>query len=350
MSAFSFVLALAALYGGLVFLCAKHLPKERWQIAAAIPWAKTDAKGWQGVNLTYYGFFTACAALWASALFIILAGTLDIASGQAWLFLAPLMLISLPAAHLLARLVEKKPATSSVVGGIFTALLVTPLLVMLIKLLWPGRLSPGFEIIPMMSAVSICFVLGEGMGRFACISFGCCYGQPMEQAPAWVRALFGKWPFIFTGAGKKASYEGGLEGRPVIPIQAMTSLALGLIGFVSLFLFLRGLFSAALWLSCLGSAFWRIYSETLRADFRGHDKFTAYQKMILFAAFFASSMPFWLPSGNPPQPILAKGFAALWNPGVLLALQALWVIILLKSGLSQVTASTIEFHVLKNKI
>lgn len=174
--------------------------------------------------------------------------------------------------------------------------------------------------------------------------------RPMEDAPAWVKALFGKWPFIFTGAGKKVSYEGGLEGRPVIPIQAITSLALGLLGFVSLFLFLQGFFSPALWLSCLGSAFWRIYSETLRADFRGNARITAYQKMILFAAFFAASMPFCFPSPNLPQPVLAGGLTTLWAPGVLLALQALWVIILAKAGLSRVTASTIEFHVLKNKI
>jgi prolipoprotein diacylglyceryltransferase len=350
MTALLFVLMLAALYGGLVFLSAKHLPKERWQIAATIPLVKTGGNGWRGVNLTYYGIFTANASLFACALFVLLTGSLAIPMWQAWLFLAPLMLICMPATIFLARLIEKKTATSSVVGAIFMALTLTPWLVMAIRALLQDRLAPGFEVMPMMAAVSICYVLGEGLGRFACISFGCCYGRPMEEAPSWVRLLFSRWQFVFIGATKKVSYEGGLEGRPVVPIQAITSLVLGLIGFGGLFLFLRGAFNAALWLSCLGSALWRIYSESLRADFRGHARITAYQKMTLLAAVFASFMPFWFPAADLPEPVLAKGLTALWNPGVLLGLQALWVMILAKAGLSQVTSATIEFHVLENKI
>jgi hypothetical protein len=96
---------------------------------------------------------------------------------------------------------------------------------------------------------------------------------------------------------------------------------------------------------------WRAYSETLRADYRGKGKLSAYQWMAL------GSIPYGLMVGllfpvqgllNPPDAEL--GFLALWNPWVLILLQALWLVILIHSGASKTTGSTISFHVVKDKI
>ena len=37
----------------------RTLPGERWQMLAAVPVAKAPDGSWRGVNLTFYGFFSA---------------------------------------------------------------------------------------------------------------------------------------------------------------------------------------------------------------------------------------------------------------------------------------------------
>jgi hypothetical protein len=187
-------------------------------------------------------------------------------------------------------------------------------------------------------------------GRLACISFGCCYGKPLEDGPAWAKMLFRRRHFIFMGPMKKASYESGYHGKPLVPIQIITSIIYGLAGLGGAWLFLEGYFVPALLLTSLAGGLWRAYSEVLRADYRGETKFTAYQKMALAGAVYTAFIPWVVGFDGLPAPLIGSGLDALWNPALLLAIQGLWIYIMLATGTSKVTRSTIKFHLVKSKI
>jgi len=59
-----FTAGLGALFAALLWW-SRRLPGERWQIAAAIPVGRAENGRWRGVNLTFYGMFTANAVLLA---------------------------------------------------------------------------------------------------------------------------------------------------------------------------------------------------------------------------------------------------------------------------------------------
>ena len=83
----------------------------------------------------------------------------------------------------------------------------------------------GFEtpITASLAAVAIAYVLGEGIGRIACISFGCCYGMPVERAQGWVQSFSRRHYFVFSGSTKNIAFASNLEGVPAVPVQAMTA-------------------------------------------------------------------------------------------------------------------------------
>jgi hypothetical protein len=63
----------------------------------------------------------------------------------------------------------------------------------------------------------------------------------------------------------------------------------------------------------------------------------------LFIAYIFNETPVGTPD-------LALGFAAIWNPAVLIFLLALWITTFFYLGKSRVTTSLIEIHVLREKI
>ena len=58
-----------------------HLPQEKWQFLAAVPTCKGSDNCWQGINLTYYGFFNATAYTLACMLVIFLTAAAGIPIG-----------------------------------------------------------------------------------------------------------------------------------------------------------------------------------------------------------------------------------------------------------------------------
>jgi hypothetical protein len=63
----------------------------------------------------------------------------------------------------------------------------------------------------------------------------------------------------------------------------------------------------------------------------------------------------WILPADPellplPPPDLTAGLASLWDPGVILFLQAVGVTTFLFYGRSTVTGSTLSFHVFKQRI
>lgn len=322
----------------------KALPKEKWQILAVLPREKRQGK-WKGLNLTYYGLFSANAYTFAAAIFFILCASLKIPPYGICIFIAALLAVCLPASKIIAKIVEKKTGTLTVGGAVFAGTLVTPFLV------WLVNLTTGqyHTVITIMAAISIAYAYGEGLGRLACISFGCCYGKPLNLCSPFVRKLFSGFYLIFSGKTKKIAYASGFDGEKVIPIQVVTAVLYSISAIFGTWLFLNGYFASALLESMLITQVWRFISEFFRADFRGNFKITPYQIMSFASIFYSLGVVILFPESNA-LPHLASGLEALWNPWMILFLEMIWIITFLHTGKSVVTGAEISFFVFENKI
>ncbi|WP_449247047.1 prolipoprotein diacylglyceryl transferase family protein [Desulfarculus baarsii] len=348
MNALLFVLGLAALCGGLLFWACRHLPGERWQFLASVPLAKEPGGAWRGLNITYYGFFSATAYATAAALLVLMLRAAGVSDLGVAAFVLPLLSACAPASRLVARWVEHKPATFTVGGASFVGLIIAPWLCLLAAYCLPG--GAGLNVTTALAALLTAYAVGEGLGRLACISFGCCYGKPLDQCPAWAQRLMAGRGFVFHGHTKKIAYESGWEDRPVFPIQAITSIVLTGCGLICLYMFLLGLHQYVVWLAVTVTGLWRFFSETLRSDYRGESKISVYQWMALATIPYGLAMPLIFGPGAAAPPSLAVGLAALWRPEMLLALQGLWLGAMLYMGRSRTTASTLCFHVVQSEL
>jgi hypothetical protein len=71
--------------------------------------------------------------------------------------------------------------------------------------------------------------------------------------------------------------------------------------------------------------------------------------VAIFSSLYAVAIVSWFPI-EAPRPQLALGLQALWHPGVLLNLQALWLGIVWFMGRSTVTAAHLSFYVVRARI
>ena len=327
----------------------RTLPQERWQFIAALPLAK-DADGhWRGVNLTYYGLFSAVAYVVAVATLLVLLGAIAVPVGRILALTVAVLAVCVPASRVVAGIVEKKSHTFSVAGAFFTALFAVPAAVFFLNL-FADTSQQTLPYLPVMAAAAIAYAFGEGLGRLGCISFGCCYGRRLEETPPWAQKLFARWHFVFLGRTKKIAYASGLDGARVLPVQGITALlyvATGLFGF---WLFLRGQETAAFTITIAVTQLWRLYSETLRTDYRGGGQTSVYQWMALAGVVYATLAGFLLPAPAHLQPDLLTGAATLWSPGMLLFLQVLWIAIFVYTGRSSVTEARVAVRVCQDRI
>ncbi|ACN13313.1 hypothetical protein HRM2_01910 [Desulforapulum autotrophicum HRM2] len=332
----------------------KILPREKWQILATLPLEKDENGRWRGLNLTYYGLFSANAYTFAVVIFLLLTVSAGIPVQGICIFILALLGVCMPAAKIIAKIVEKKSGTLTVGGAVFAGSLVAPWLIFLINLipgLVPGR-TDGFNlnVTVILSAMCIAYAYGEGLGRLACISFGCCYGKPVDQCRPWVQKLFGHFYLVFFGKTKKIAYASGLEGEKVIPIQIITAILYSTAALVGTWLYMNGYFAAALMETMVVTQVWRILSEFFRADFRGCFKITPYQVMAAGSlAYILVVLLFFSPARETLVHIEA-GFRELRSPWVMIFVEVIWVLTFLYTGRSSVTGAQILFHVEKGKI
>ncbi|MCB2183014.1 MAG: hypothetical protein KQH63_13350 [Desulfobulbaceae bacterium] len=61
------------------------------------------------------------------------------------------------------------------------------------------------SLMPVMAALATGYILGEGVGRLACISFGCCYGKPLDEVGILVRKILAPIACSYQGDTKKNS-------------------------------------------------------------------------------------------------------------------------------------------------
>lgn len=332
------------------FFAFRYLPEERWQVFASIPVHKNSNGRWKGVNITYYGIILSTGYVLAVLLFFILAAS----AGETWSTIGGvtigIMALFIPAAKVMAYIVERKKNTITIGGASFVMFIAAPVIIKGYNLLLSGNRYYEVQEIVILASLTTAYALGEGIGRLACISFGCCYGKPVSQLPLFLREIFLKWNFVFSGDTKKISYHDHLDGSPVVPIQGITAVLYTLTACVSVYLFLTGNFISSFFTSLAVTQGWRFLSEFLRSDFRGWGRISSYQKMSLFLILY---YPVYIMIFNPAasvEPVLYKGFLFIWNPALFLLVAAMWTGSLLYTGISSVTAAEISLYVVSDRI
>jgi prolipoprotein diacylglyceryltransferase len=282
--------------------------------------------------------------------FLLLMASMRLPFSGILLLSAAILGLCIPASRIVAGWVEKKRYTFSVAGAAFVGLIVAPPAVLAVNALFGGWLGFSIPVLSAMAALAAAYAFGEGTGRLACISFGCCYGRPVAELPVGLQKLFVHRAFVFTGATKKISYASGLEGEAVVPVQAMTAVVYCGAGLIGLVLFLQEAFLAGFLMVLTVTQLWRFGSEFLRADYRGGGKITAYQVMGIVSIPYAVIVGLVFPPETAASPVLAEGLARMWNPLVLLFLQGLWLLSFVYTGSSKTTGSVLSFHVMQDRV
>jgi hypothetical protein len=343
-----FISTLAVLMTALLLWGFRTLPQERWQMIAAVPVAKDRDGDWRGMNLTFYGFFSATGSVFGIGMAILLLASLHVSMLVGIILVAGMTVVCLPASRVVAAIVEKKSGTYTIAGAAFVAAILMP------PVFWLGnQYLPAFglalPVLPAMAAAAIAYALAEAIGRLACMSFGCCYGMPLRHASTRLARLFRRFNTVFYGETKKAAYASGLQQEPLIPVQALTSIVFTVSGLIGMALFFAQHRRFALLVPVVGTWGWRAIAENLRADHRGHTKISAYQVMSIIAMAYLGVVAFLFPTTGP-TPDLALGLSQLATLPVILILQSLWVLLFLFYGRSQVTASVVSFHLVTERI
>ena len=344
MSPVLFVAALGGCLALLLMVAFRVLPNEQWQILAVVPLSKTSKGSWNGVNLTYYGFLVATAEMFSVVAITVLITSTGVPVHAAIAVIGIVMNVCVPSSRWIARIIERRQYNFTAAGAVAMGMIAIPFATALVR--WMGYSISGVVV---FAATAVGYTLGEGIGRLGCISFGCCYGKPLSGMSPRIQNLFSRMHFVFDGATKKIAYESGLNGVPVVPIQAITCCAHILVGLVTMLIFLKGFVVAAFVVASVATYGWRIYSETLRADYRGEGRISKYQIMsaagivyvIVAAGFFKNP-------AKPPD--LSLGFTAIWNPSVIIFYQLIWLALFIYHGRSMVTSSEISIHLERNRV
>jgi len=340
-----FVTALGALFFAYLVWGFRRLPEENWQFFVTLPQRQDAAGNWQGLNFTYYGLFSSAAQFVSVAIIFLLFGTVGVTRTEMALLSIVILGACIPGSKIVALLVEKKSSVFSVGGATFIGVLLAPWAVLLSNATLGQLLGSEAPVLPVLAAISIGLAFGEGLGRMACISFGCCYGKPLHASHPLVQKLFARWHFVFRGATKKIAYAGNMAGEKVVPIQALTATLYTGAGLAGMLLFLYGAFTAALLLTLAVTQIWRAFSETLRADWRGAGRFSTYQVLAVLSVLYTAIVLNFLPAQALPSASLLRGLETLWHPGMVLFLLGLWLVTFLYYGRSLVTGSRLSLYV-----
>ncbi len=345
-----FLAGAGILFALLIYLGCTYLPGERYQMLAIVPHRKNGAGLWEGINFTYYGFLVATASILSLLLALILLRAAGASLVGVLAVVGLLFALCIPAARFMARIVEKKQYTFTIGGAFFCGLLATPCIVYLVNVLLTNMGYQPLQMSVLLAAVGIGYILGEGLGRLGCVSFGCCYGKPLKSCNPITQKIYSRLHFVFTGATKKAVYEGGLTGEKLVPVQAVTCVVYTCTALAAAWLFLGGRFTTAFLLTLFVSQLWRMYSETLRADFRGFGKISAYQKMSLASLPIGFCLTLLPETRTASLPDISTGLTLLSDPLPMISLQILWLILFFRFGKSMVTCSTLNFDIIREHI
>jgi hypothetical protein len=345
-----FIAVLAAAFTIVYTTAFRILPDEKWQVFASVPLKKTGDTTWHGVNITYYGIISATGYVIALSVFMIMMTSAGITPKTLLILSICILVMFIPSAKIMAYIVEKKKHTITIGGAVFVMIISAPWIAAGVNsasgYINAGRAEEGVFIAAMITS----YAFGEGFGRLACISFGCCYGRPVREMPVLFRKMFSRFNFVYTGRTKKVSYHDHMDGVETVPVQAVTAVLYTASGLAGLFLFLKGHYYFSFFLSLAITQLWRFTSEFLRADFRGGGIISAYQVMSLLTIPYYTGYVMITGISDSPAPVLLTGLKFMWNPGIILLLLVMWIGGLMYTGISSVTASEISIYVNENRI
>jgi prolipoprotein diacylglyceryltransferase len=334
-----------------ILLGRNKLPRERWQFFASIPVNKEEEGSWKAVNITWYGLILSTSTIFAVLVYLIMLGAVGVKVEASMALMALLLLICVPAASLVARIVERKPATLTIGGAAFVGGIAAPFLILLLNRFAIPLFGAEIPMTQALAACAVAFLFGEGMGRLACLSYGCCYGKPVDEYRGILKKFFTWCAVVFEGENKKIAYAAGLDGHRIVPIQLITMLASSCAGVLTLLLYAEGKPLLAYLAATAFAGFWRIFSEFFRNDYRGGGKVSAYQLMSVLSVIFTVGVSLLLTGGNQlPTVDLLQGAMSLWSPGILVALFLAWLGLVCFTGISTTTYSRISFHLHRDRI
>lgn len=326
----------------------RKFTQEKYQFIAAVP-IKKNGNVWKGINFTFYGFITASSIVLGISIFYLLMLMQSYPGIMIILVVAPILIVGILSAKFLAILIEKKKSVFSVGAAVFVSFLISPFVVYFVNNYLGSMLGIEIDFMYFMSAVSVSFLFGEGIGRLACISYGCCYGKPVGSlSPIWKR-VFKKINFVFYGKTKKIAYASNYDEIPVVPIQAITSIVCNTIGVLGLYLLMNGYVFLSFLISSIWVFLWRFLSEFMRSDYRGGVKqVSLYQVFSLVSIVYAilialiSNHFFVINFKSYDLIVVLEKF---WSANTLVILQLVWFFCFVYFGKSNMTTSKIEFAV-----
>lgn len=335
----------------IVYFGIKNLHKERWQFFAVIPVRKVSDNQWIGMNITYYGIINGLAYITGVYIFIFLTSGFDIPYNYIILSIILILSICMPASKIVARIVEGKKNTFTVGGASFVGSIISPIVFLIIFNHYYQDIEKTMQILmPVISVLSISYNLGEGVGRLACLSFGCCYGKPVKELNGWFRRFFEIINVVFTGKTKKVSYASSLDGEPLVPVQGMAVILYVTTAFIGIILFLYGYYITSFLITVMIGQFFRLFSEFFRADYRGESKFSIYQWMSMITIFYSLIIAFIFRKVVFVDHDIARAFKVSLGNNVFILIIVIFFLVLVYTGLSKVTGSKITFYVKEEEI
>ncbi len=120
-------------------------------------------------------------------------------------------------------------------------------------------------------------------------------------------------------------------------------------GLAGLALFLVRDFRPAALIPVIGTWGWRACAERLRADYRGGSRISGYQMMAIVSVLYLGIFLMLLPSSQI-TPDLPAAFAQFFSAAIILPLQVFWAALFLYYGKSRVTASTLSFYIVTDRV
>lgn len=343
------LLSLISLQATLFYWAFRALPRERWIMLAAVPVRRAAADTWHCINLTYYGLFSGIAMALALALAIFLAGSAGLALDRLLFVLGVILALAVPSSRWMNRLVEGHARGFTISGASFVGIIIAPAAAgLVLALTGPGRAAWSGAAL-MLGALGPAYALGEGIGRLACISFGCCYGKRVADCSPLVQRLFAQWHVVFEGPLKKVHTAAGWSGERLLPVQALTAIVCSLAGWGGVWLFLTGRPAWAFVVSIVVTQLWRFGSEFLRADYRGAGRITPYQWMALASAAWVLLVGIAWPTVVAPIPNPVRGWAAVSHPLSVVLVAGTGLALFIRMGVSTVTESITNFRLAESR-
>lgn len=312
----------------------KNFSKDEFQFFCAIPYKKIEENTYDGINITFYGIISALSCSASVFLFLILIKFLNFPIKLAYFILITIFLTGLFASKALAYLIEKRKNTLTIGGATFvTGIISVPLIYFFIK---------SFNVnetyfFPVLSSLATSYTFGEGLGRLACISFGCCYGKPAERYPYLPNFLKIK----FLSHTRKAVYDSNYKNLELINIQGIVVCLFTLLSLVSFILIMLEKYEIAFITSFTIPATIRFFSEFFRDDNRGFShKISLYQFFSILLVIYSILVLYLF---NPLEVKISLIHKIYFSNLDLIFLVITFIMTLLHSGISKVTGSEIKF-------